>query len=287
MKLTSGKMAPGAKAGVNGRTAAGRENRSAFTLLELAVVLCLIAVLMALMIPALAATKPGGGMAQCLNNQRQLTVAWQMYAEDNADTLMGTTWISSSSYMDWTSSPANTNTAILADPADSKIALYNRSVTIYKCPADHYQSAANPGPRVRSVSCNLALGGAPVFENQTGRTYISARKIMDLTKPGPAATFVFIDENPDSINDGLFALNPGYAKGQERWRNLPASYHNGAAGISFADGHADMHQWQVTSGILPTTTPVAYDSAVAATWSNINLGANLDYEWLDDHMPFR
>ncbi len=212
--------------------------------MELAVVIGLIAVLTALMLPALAGTKPGNGVAHCLNNQRQLAVASQMYANDNADTIMNPlTGISANNMEDWTASSRNTNSGALIDPAQSTLGTYIKSAAVYKCPADNYQSVANPGPRARSVSCNIALGGTPTLINANGFSYFSAKRIMDLAKPGPARIFVFVDEHPDSIDDAIFALNPGYAIGNESWRNLPASYHNGGAGISFTDGHADLHTW--------------------------------------------
>ena len=268
-------------------------NRSGFTLVELAVVIGLIAVLAALMLPAIGATKPGAMPAHCLNNQRQLALAWQMYASDNADSLISpTAWISTSGgFMDWTASASNTNTAALTDPSQALIGAYIRNATVFKCPADNYQSAANPGPRVRSISCNLALGSFPTFKNQNGFTYFSAKKITDLAKPGPARTFVFVDEHPDSIDDGAFALDPGYAIGSEKWRNLPASYHNGAAGISFTDGHADLHAWVdkgTHTGQPQTFYPVLFInySSVPAPWSTAG-SQKLDYEWLEGGMPYQ
>src|SRR6202000_1210039 len=99
-----------------------------------------------------------------------------------------------------------------------------------------------------------ALTSKPTFENAdgTGRIWFSAVKATDLSLPGPGKIFTFMDEHPDSIDDGLFMNDPGYAPGNERWRNFPASYHNGAAGVSFADGHVEMHTWSVLTGLLPT-----------------------------------
>jgi prepilin-type N-terminal cleavage/methylation domain-containing protein/prepilin-type processing-associated H-X9-DG protein len=229
----------------------GTDSRG-FTLPELLVVIGIVAVLALTLGPALAAPKPGNKAAECLNNKRQLTIAWLMYASDNADSLISpTTWVGDN--MSWSSSPQNTNTALLTDPGDAPIASYNRSAAVFKCPADYYQSAANPGPRVRSVSLNLVLGGSPTIQ---GGTYIKAKKLTDLAKPGPAMVYVFLDEQADSINDGAFAFDPGYAQGSERWRDLPAAYHNGACAISFADGHAEMHTWLETRGVNKTTYPV-------------------------------
>jgi prepilin-type processing-associated H-X9-DG protein len=113
---------------------------------------------------------------------------------------------------------------------------------------------------------------------------------MDLAKPGPARIFVFVDEHPDSIDDAIFALNPGYAIGNESWRNLPASYHNGGAGISFADGHADLHTWvekNTHSGTAQTFYPVTFTTySGSAPWS-ISGPQNRDYEWMEGGMPYR
>jgi prepilin-type processing-associated H-X9-DG protein len=285
MKLTSNKKV------VANRRSNAQPNRNAFTLVELAVMIGLIAVLITVLMPALAGTKPGTIPAHCLNNQRQLAVAWQMYANDNADLFVGNSAISLNSSMDWTSDPRTTNTVVLTDPSQSLIAAYIRNAAVYKCPADNYQSPNNPGPRARSVSCNLALGGSPTFINANGFTYFSAKKIMDLNKPGPGRTFVFVDEHPDSIDDALFAFNPGYAIGQESWRNLPASYHNGGAGISFADGHAELHIW-VQKGKLPASSQTIFPvnfinyTAGSAPWSTTG-PQNRDYEWMEGGMPYR
>ncbi len=265
---------------------------AAFTLTELLVILGTLALLAVMLAPALAAPKPNSKTAQCLNNQRQLAVAWLMYTSDNADSLVpAINWINTStiapgSFMDWTSSPNVTNTIGLTNSAYSLFASYIKTAAVYKCPADIYQSTANPGPRARSVSLNMSLTGRPTFINNggTGRNWFTAFKATGLSHPGPANIFTFIDEHPDSIDDGMFAHNPGYAPGNERWRNLPASYHNGAAGVSFADGHVEMHTWSVIKGVFPTDQPVKF--IYGGPWQSINLGANADYEWVENHMPY-
>lgn len=265
-------------------------SNAGFTMTELLVILGTLALLIIMLAPAIAAPKPNSKAAQCLNNQRQLTLAWQMYLSDNADRLVtASSWVDATptgSYMDWTSSPANTNTLALTNSATSLLSSYTKSAAVYKCPADIYQSSANPGPRARSVSLDMSLNGRPTFVNSdgTGRIWFSALKATDLSLPGPANIFTFIDEHPDSIDDGMFAHNPGYPQSAEHWRNLPASYHNGAAGISFADGHVEMHTWSVVSGIFPTPQPVQFISSVS--WQSITVVHDGDYEWLENHMPY-
>ncbi len=272
-----------------------RQQRSfgAFTLMELLVVLGMVVIVSVMLVPALAATKPNSKVAQCLNDKRQLTLAWQMYAADNSDSILSCiTWIQAgsfqtSSYMDWTSSSRNTNTDALTNPTNALIARYVKSAAIFKCPGDYYQSSAQSviGPRVRSVSLNAALGSSPTFVGPApgGGSYVSCKKMSDLAKPGPAAVFAFLDEHPDSINDGVFSLDPGCPPGLEYWRDLPASYHNGAVGISFTDGHAEAHKWMDAR----TVQSVNYTPWGTKYPSHYNVMVSADYEWLDARMPYR
>jgi len=283
-----------------------QQSCDAFTLTELLVVLGTVVILSVILVPALAATKPNSKAAQCLNSKRQLALAWQMYATDNSDLLLGyTTWISSS-FMDWSTSSANTNTDYLTNPTNALIARYVKSAAIFKCPADYYQSPAQSAAnlvRVRSVSLNGALGGGsgPTVEGLApggghyfgagpGLSAGSCTKMSDLAKPGPAAVFAFLDEQADSINDGAFMLNPGWAPGHEFWRDLPASYHNNAGSFSFADGHAEIVPWHVLVSKKRTNWPVTYfnyPDSTTSPWGSVNLGINADYEWMDAHMPYR
>jgi hypothetical protein len=125
-----------------------------------------------------------------------------------------------------------------------------------------------------------APGGATFFGNGgLGDT----SKMSDLNNPGPVNVFVMLDEHPDSINDAIFAFNPGSLSGQETWRDLPASYHNKAGCFSFADGHSEIHKWMDGR----TAQPVTHKQ-----WANLypggyNVQVSVDYEWLNQRMPFR
>jgi prepilin-type N-terminal cleavage/methylation domain-containing protein len=268
-------------------------DRQGFTLIELLVVLATFAVLTMVLLPALAGTRSNGKIFQCQNNLRRLTLGWTMYQGDNQDKLMEyTKWVYG--MMSWSASAANTNVGFLVN--SNEMAAYVKSAGVYNCPSDIYTSAVNPNGRVRSVALNGTLdggsGSGPVLVNANGRTYFKARKVYDLNTPGPAKIFVILDEHPDSINDGVYMLDAGYAPGNEHWRDLPASHHNGAGSLSFADGHSEIHQWmeqRTGSGKVSTIFPVLcanYGSSSLSPWGKVNLGVNKDYEWMDDGMPY-
>jgi prepilin-type N-terminal cleavage/methylation domain-containing protein/prepilin-type processing-associated H-X9-DG protein len=275
---------------------------SGFTLVELLVVMASIAVLTMVLLPALAGTRPNSQAFQCENNTKRLMLAWLMYSSDNGDKLMSrTTWITNTPYLDWTYSTANTNTAALLNPSLSLIANYIRSATVFKCPADAYE-AAN-GPRVRSYSLSAGLGGGALNnQNYTpGRTYPlqAATKMSDLNTPGPARIWGFLDEHPDSIDDGNFHLDAGQQVGGIYWRNMPASFHNGSYGVSFADGHCEIvtlvelgRPGRPTS-LLPVVPHNAYsflnnyNNGPYFSGGHYNVGRSDDYQRLNDGMPYR
>ena len=229
-----------------------REDRNAtaaFTLVELLVVLAVLALWAVLLVPAFARTGPDSRAFQCLNNSRQLSRAWRMYADDNNDrfptTGSGGTpatpgW--AGGWLDWGTSADNTNTLYLADPRYSALAPYcGKDARLFKCPADQYISSAQRArgwkERARSVSENVWVGenNSALFDPP----YTAVKKWTELLNPKPAETWVSVDEHPDSINDGAF-----YAPTTTAWFDLPANYHDGGAGVAFADGHSEIHRWQ-------------------------------------------
>ncbi|PYL00183.1 MAG: prepilin-type cleavage/methylation domain-containing protein [Verrucomicrobia bacterium] len=259
------------------RAQATRPRGNGFTLIELLVVIAIIAILAGLLLPALAKAKVKAQGIVCLSNTKQLALGWIMYAGDNEDRLMGNPVAGG---MSWGPEPDNTNALLLLDPEQSRMANYVKSVGVYKCPADKYKSPLNPGPRVRSMSLNAAMGANAQIENQiAGRTYFNATKMAQLRNP--TENWVTVDEHPDSINDALFVPITGRTIITAEWRDLPASYHNGACGFSFSDGHSEIRKWMEKSGTIATVRPVTYQD-----WHNLAVRGSKDYVWLDDRNPY-
>ncbi len=210
----------------------GRE--SAFTLIELFTVLAMIALISMLLLPALAASRPPAQAFQCLENQRRLALAWRLYSDDyngkivlNADLSTGHASDSGNWVLGGVASlPSATNTALIQG---GSLFPYAKSVAIYKCPADTKIST-------RSISMNCWLNPFSAW-NGMGRVF---RNQTDITNPPPANLWVFLDENPASINDGFFVCDPSKPN---TWVDIPAAYHSGGSGISFADGHAIIRKW--------------------------------------------
>jgi prepilin-type processing-associated H-X9-DG protein len=245
----------------------------AFTSIELLVVLGVLALLAAMTLSALTRAKQRAQGAYCLNNQKQLVMGWKMYAEDNNGNLVPNHDGSSSyswvvGYLNFVdNNQVNTNIQYLMN---AKIAPYVKSVSIYKCPGDVYPCTFNGGsvslPRVRSVSLNGFIEGGAygtsgvsqwILNNGSGagpRTWSAYNKLSDINRPEPVDLWVFMDEHADSINDGWLITD---VTNTNNWEDLPASYHNTACGVSFADGHAEMHTWLDAT----TKAPVRYLTA--------------------------
>ena len=252
-------------------------------------VIAIIAILAALLLPALAKAKQKAERITCLNNQKQLTYAWMMYADDNVGRLApnastsvpnADSWVNG--IMAWDLPPAmlpndNYDTTKLTG---SLLGPYcSRAIGIYKCPGDRVPGSK--GQRVRSISMNGQMNGKisgdasqqPVLNQYgPGANYLVFVKQTDIQKPSPSMAWVFIDEHADSINDGFFriALNQSAT-----WADVPASYHGASGALSFADGHAEIRKWRDANVKDRPVTRVDISGAVPAL-------PNTDLLWMEE-----
>ena len=232
-----------------------------FSMLELLVVVGVMFVLACVFLPALSIAKQTSRSERCLNNLHQLTSAWLMYASANSDACCNNYGVSQTDashdtwctdVMDWTANSQNTNVSLLR--LGQLTPYLGSDMTRFKCPADIYISAAQVKAgfkyRVRSYSMsayfghfsNGKTGSDPTYQ---GKNYFdtSHRQFVKVTDvPEPAAFFVFLEEHPDSINDGFYAV--GDIGSAAVFGDVPASYHSGSCGFSFSDGHVETHLWQ-------------------------------------------
>jgi len=266
-----------------------------FTLIELLVVIALIATLAALLLPTLNRARARAQGYQSVNNTRQLLLAWVLYSDDHSGRLAynlgGATggkvparktnanWVNNN--LTWELDSDNTNTATLTE---ASLGSYASKVTsIYRCPADRVlskvQREAGWTERVRSYSMNAMVGDAGELTaegyNENNPKYVQFFRITDI--PMPSEIFVFIEEHPDSINDGYF-LNQFHTK---HWIDLPASDHNGAAPVAFADGHAQLQRW-VDSTTKQPQLPDAVQFPLA-----VSANETTDLSWMMQHTSFK
>ena len=235
----------------------------AFTLIELLVVIAIIAILAALLLPALSKAKLKGQGIQCMNNHRQLALAWRLYSDENGDRLLYASdaapvlhqtqpnnqyaWVRGNMNFD----PNNrSNWDINQDLVNSPLWPYcGRNATIWRCPADHSYVTVNGEnkPRVRSMSMNFWFGGFAGDDGKlSGGGWKLYFKMSDLIDPGPARTWLLLDMREDSIDIGNFATDMRGWPDQPaatRFYDLPGMYHNRACGFSFADGHSEIKRW--------------------------------------------
>lgn len=239
----------------------------------------------------LAKSKAKGQGISCLSNTKQLTLAWLLYSGDFNDRVAnnyGVTetrvaaappyaldnWVNN--VMTWDTDPLNTNIANVANGALGKYTA--AAIGVYKCPADNYlapiQARAGFPRRNRSLAMNSIFGRFSTGNDDTARGvnwgFPQYRQFLKQNHvPRPAKTWLFLDEHPDSINDGYFINSPT----APAWQDIPASYHNGACGFSFADGHSEIKKWR--SG----TSQYRKVGFVYPATMNFDAAGRLDLNW--------
>ncbi len=266
----------------------GKKTTEGFTLMELLVVVAFTATLAALLLPTWAKARQQAQSVQCLGNFRQIMLGWRMYAVDNNDILAPNDYPYMTAYAtqsaavkrtlrNWVCGTMeqavdSTNLSELTDPIGTALSHYLSNPYVYNCPADNYIDTRSHKMHVRSVSMNSAVGttwysfyvygtpalGAPVQADWLGgasftpNIYLTYGKMSSFTKPGPANTWVIMDENPYSINDASFAASAFATTGNTYLIDFPSGNHNNGASMAFVDGHAIIHTWLD----LRTRTPV-------------------------------
>lgn len=263
-----------------------KTNGHGFTLIELLVVIAIIAILAGMLLPALGKAKAKSQSIACMNNAKQLQLAWQLYATDFNDSIcpnaLGSpnAWIDGSGAATANSLPGATNVNTVRKGLLFK---YNTAEKIYVCPGQSqvYNGKLVNLPPARSYSISGQMNGgsddghggvSPLVLGSNPANALAYKKILAINRPEPSQAFVFVDESEYTIDDGYFAV----LVNQDTWQNYPAYRHGGSAGFSFADGHSEVKRW-----LEPSTAKLKDPSGFAPAPKN-GTAKNRDLQWCAD-----